>query len=295
MTQPILQIFTYDDGAYEHDLPFRTVDIDGEIWFYAVDVCKALGLSNPTMALKPLWADDLNTTDGVDNWGQKQTFNIVSEAGLYRLIFQSRKEGARKFQRWVTKEVLPSIRKTGSYKVGTPDFVKRFNENWDRVDDGYFSVISELYIRFFGRFEQIGYRISDKSPNGKYIRPDISVGMGFPKYLKELGMDDYHKYYKHWTPHGVFDARQYPNSLLQYYIEYVERVWIPQQALDYLKKRDPNALAYLPLLLERGTKPALSDTIKNKRGRPAKQIIPPINDTPDRVAQAIMLPVEDNA
>jgi prophage antirepressor-like protein len=71
---------------------------------------------------------------------------VINESGLYNLILSSRKPEAKRFKKWVTSEVLPSIRKTGSYNGRVPAFIRRYNENWDRVEAGYFLVISELVI-----------------------------------------------------------------------------------------------------------------------------------------------------
>ena len=135
------------------------------MWFVAPDVCKTLGIQNATQALKSL-DDDEKLPYVLHRAGQKRKINLVSESGLYALIFKSSKPEAKKFRRWVTKEVIPAIRKTGAYGINrleTPNFVVRFNENWDRTDKGYFSVISELFIRLYGKFEQLGYQIPNKA------------------------------------------------------------------------------------------------------------------------------------
>ena len=88
-------------------------------WFVAKDVCDCLGLTNPTMALEGLADDEkmtLSNAEGhVGQQGGAQFFNIISEPGVYRLIFKSRKAEAEAFRRWVTHDVLPSIRQTGMY------------------------------------------------------------------------------------------------------------------------------------------------------------------------------------
>src|SRR5690606_807831 len=99
------------------DRPVRTVVVDGEPWFVIADVCRVLDLSNPTMAANRLDPDDLRTTEVIDGMGRTQQARITNEAGLYELIFQSRKPEARDFRRWVTHEVLPAIRRTGRYEV----------------------------------------------------------------------------------------------------------------------------------------------------------------------------------
>lgn len=100
--------------------PLRTLtDKAGEPWFVAKDVCDILGMSNPSMAVTALDKDEVAQIDPKDYLGSEnrsnQAVNIVSEPGLYKLIMRSRKPEAKEFQRWVTHEVLPQIRKTGGY------------------------------------------------------------------------------------------------------------------------------------------------------------------------------------
>lgn len=89
----------------------RVVEIDGEAWFVAADVCRVLEIQNPTDALKRLDDDERSRF----NLGRQGEANIVNESGLYALVSTSRKPEAKKFRKWVTNEVLPSIRKTGMY------------------------------------------------------------------------------------------------------------------------------------------------------------------------------------
>lgn len=91
----------------------------GEPWFVAKDVCDILGMSNPSMAIAALDKDEVSQVDPKNYLGSEnrsnQAINIVSEPGLYRLVMKSRKPEAKEFQRWVTHEVLPQIRRTGGY------------------------------------------------------------------------------------------------------------------------------------------------------------------------------------
>ena len=97
----------------------RIIARDGEPWFVLADVCQVLGTTNPSMASKGLDDDEkmtLSLTEGHSGQrGGAQSVTIVNEPGFYRIVMRSDKPIARKFQRWVTWEVLPSIRKTGSY------------------------------------------------------------------------------------------------------------------------------------------------------------------------------------
>lgn len=92
---------------------------DGEPWFVAKDVCAALGIVNHLDAIGRL-DDDEKGGSVVTTPSGDQTMKIVSESGLYNLIFQSRKAEAKAFRKWVTSEVLPSLRKTGRYELGQP-------------------------------------------------------------------------------------------------------------------------------------------------------------------------------
>lgn len=101
--------------AYQ-DSEVRTLTLDGQPWFVAADLTNILGLTNPSVALSRLDEDERSKF----NLGRQGEANIVNEPGLYSLILASRKPEAKAFKRWVTHEVLPSIRKTGSYTVGQP-------------------------------------------------------------------------------------------------------------------------------------------------------------------------------
>lgn len=94
-------------------------DEQGEPLFVLKDVCDALGLGNTSMVADRLNEDGVSTTEVIDNLGRTQKTNVVTEAGLYEVIFMSRKPEAKAFKRWVTREVLPSIRKHGMYATPT--------------------------------------------------------------------------------------------------------------------------------------------------------------------------------
>ena len=103
----------------------RIIELDGEVWLVAKDVCDILGLTNPTMAIQELDDDEKMTLSNSEGHSGKrggaQSYNVINEAGLYKLTFKSRKPAAKEFTRWVTHEVLPSIRKTGSYTAPHAD------------------------------------------------------------------------------------------------------------------------------------------------------------------------------
>lgn len=107
-----IQLFNFEDQKV------RTMLIDGNPCFVAVDVCKILGLTNTTIALSRLDEDERAKL----NLGRQGETNIVNESGLYSLVLASRKKTAHKFKRWITHEVLPSIRKHGAYMTDEKAF-----------------------------------------------------------------------------------------------------------------------------------------------------------------------------
>ena len=97
----------------------RTVNIDGEPWFVGKDVANSLGYSNNRKAISDHVGEE-DKRDGVtirDSIGREQNPILINESGMYSLIFGSKLESAKRFKHWVTSEVLPAIRKTGSYQA----------------------------------------------------------------------------------------------------------------------------------------------------------------------------------
>jgi prophage antirepressor-like protein len=109
----INQIFDY------HGVQVRTVIKDGDPWFVLKDACDILGLRSPDVRQR--LGDDVVSSHAVkDSLGRDNAATIINEDGLYDVILESRKPEAKAFRKWVTSEVLPSIRKTGSYSINIP-------------------------------------------------------------------------------------------------------------------------------------------------------------------------------
>lgn len=113
----------------------RSVLKDGAPWFVAVDVCKALGLNQVTRAMSRLDSDEggLLEVPHPQNADKMIEINAVSEAGLYHLILCSKKPEARAFKRWITHEVIPSIRKHGAYM--TDALLSRMDEHPELISE----------------------------------------------------------------------------------------------------------------------------------------------------------------
>lgn len=149
-----LQIFNSEEFG-----DIRTVTIDDEPWFVGIDVAKSLGYANPKNAVPKHVSEEDKLNTQIEYAGQRREVTIINESGLYSLIFGSKLESAKRFKRWVTSEVLPAIRKTGSYQKpmtiaeqiqllaqGSQDHEKRIEklENTMTIDYGQQKSISDL-------------------------------------------------------------------------------------------------------------------------------------------------------
>lgn len=107
-----LQIFNFDNSEV------RTISIDGEPWFVGKDVANVLGYERPTKAVRDhVDVEDKDEVPIQDSIGRMQNTCIINESGLYSLILSSKLKDAKRFKRWVTSEVLPTLRKTGVYQM----------------------------------------------------------------------------------------------------------------------------------------------------------------------------------
>ena len=178
-----LQVFSYKDQQV------RTIERDGEVWLVAADVCDILELSNPTEALRALDDDERNTlriTEGTSPKGGNPNMNVINEAGLYKLTFKSRKSEAKSFTRWVTHEVLPSIRKTGSYSVFNPalpsgvlDGAKLIFETAGIKDNQLTLALDKVYRSYTGRSALQAGEVTLIAPSMKQILTPTEIGSHF--------------------------------------------------------------------------------------------------------------------
>lgn len=141
-----LQIFSNSEFG-----EIRTITKDNEPMFCLADVCRILEIKNVSDCKSRLRQKGVVTTDTLTNGG-KQKMVFIDESNLYKTIFQSRKESAERFTEWVTSEVLPSIRKTGSYNkpMTTAEKIhllaqgnEELNERVDKVEDKITSIEEE--------------------------------------------------------------------------------------------------------------------------------------------------------
>ena len=159
----------------------RVSSINGEAWFVAKDVCSCLELKNVTKAISSIDIEDRVITDGKDTLGRNYRQELVNESGLYSLIFKSEKAEAKKFKRWVTKEVLPSLRKNGSYSIA--DWHNKRSEG---------KVVRKEFTDVI-KFELIPLAISQGSANSKRLYQVYSKMIRDLLFIfeKKTGRDSY--------------------------------------------------------------------------------------------------------
>jgi len=231
----------------------RTVIIDGEIWFVAKDICDILEIKNPTDALSGLSDKMKMTLEGKESilaiTEDANTVRIllVSEPGMYKLVFKSRKPEAEKFSDRVVTEVLPTIRKTGSYWITRhlSPMMMRFSLNAKQNSTlWYRSMLNKMVELFALPLEHSGFELPDN------IIPDISTGMLFNKYLKEKWYEPEKicKTYTHTYSDGrqIVWVKQYPDSLYPLFTERFQKERLAKRCASYLIKRtDEYILPYL--------------------------------------------------
>lgn len=158
---------------FEEEHLVRQVDQNGEIWFVGADVCRVLGLKNARSSLA-LLDEDEKGVHTMDTPGGEQDMIIVSEPGVYRLVFKSRKPIAERFKRWLAHEVIPSIRKTGQYTVSgdilpEPEEPRPFPD-WPMEELRTKRGVVDMYRMLYGTM------------SGQWIAPQL----GFPPPPSEI-------------------------------------------------------------------------------------------------------------
>lgn len=208
-----LQIFNSEEFG-----EVRTIEIDGKPYFVGTDVAKALGYSNPRKAIldhcKGVTKRDTPTSSGV------QSMSYINEGDLYRLIMKSKLPSAEKFEAWVMDEVLPTIRKTGSYQkpmtvaeqiqllaLGNQDHEERIEklENTMTIDYGQQKYLGDLVSRVVievlggkksNAYDEIGKKVFAECNRDVKTYFDVNARNNIPKLRYQEAVE----YIKEWTP-----------------------------------------------------------------------------------------------
>lgn len=157
----------------------RTVELDGEPWLVGKDVATALGYKNPQEAIRTHVDDEDKGVSEILTPGGKQSVPIINESGLYSLVLSSKLPTARKFRRWVTSEVLPSIRKTGGYTAKPMTSYQQMMAETRRRNAQIQEarIYTELAKRYKGTtYEQVLNAHATRSLSGEYLLPLPEAG-----------------------------------------------------------------------------------------------------------------------
>jgi prophage antirepressor-like protein len=229
-----LQVFKFKN----HDV--RMIDKNGEPWWVLKDVCNVLDLRNPSML-----ADRLDDDERAKfNLGRQGETNIINESGLYNVILRSDKPEAKAFKRWVTHEVLPSIRKTGGYGNYRPDYKRRAVKPMEFENTLFGKVRGirigrEPYLAAADVAKALGYRAASSIVSYHFNEPlkvDVLTRMGIQ------GMNFLN------AAEAVQFAENSRNLATDKFIGWVRDEILPalQQAVDACGRRDGTPAAALP-------------------------------------------------
>lgn len=210
-----LQIFNSEEFG-----DIRTVTIDNEPWFVGKDVATALGYKNTADAIGKHIDTDDKLTSQIAIAGQRRDVVVINESGVYALIFGSKLESAKRFKHWVTAEVLPSIRKTGSYQKpmtvaeqiqllaqGNQDHEERIEklENTMTIDYGQQKYLGDLVSRVVievlggkksNAYDEIGKKVFAECNRDVKTYFDVNARNNIPKLRYQEAVE----YIKEWTP-----------------------------------------------------------------------------------------------
>ena len=210
-----LQIFNSEEFG-----DIRTITIDNEPWFVGIDVAKSLGYANPKNAVPKHVSEEDKLNTQIEYAGQRREVTIINESGLYSLIFGSKLESAKRFKRWVTSEVLPTIRKTGSYRkplttveqiqviaTGFLDHEERLNrlENTMTIDyaqqESIRDLVSSVVIAHLGGKESNAYKEIGKKVFAECNR-DIKTyfAVNARNNIPKLRFKESMEYVRNWHP-----------------------------------------------------------------------------------------------
>ena len=218
----------------------RTVTKDGEVWFVGKDVADILEYANTAKAIRDHVDDEDKLTERIVLSGQNREVICINESGLYGLILSSKLPSARKFKRWVTSEVLPAIRKTGSYDMDeySPEMkaILMHDKKLVKIDNRVTDLENHMTIDY-GQQTVLGDEVNKAvldALGGKYSNAYNEIGK---KVFAECNRDL--KHYFHVNARNNVPKKRYYEA-----IEYIKR-WKPCTNTQ-IQIRDCNAQVCMP-------------------------------------------------
>jgi len=235
-----IDIFKYEEREVR-----VTKDDHGEPWFVAKDVCEILEIGNTSQALSRLNESMKGITTN-DTLGGAQEMITVSEAGLYKLVFTSRKPEAEKFTDWIASEVLPTIRRHGAYM--TPETIEKVLTDPDTIIQLATRLKEERLARLNLEAEKVKMlpkvESFDKFMDGKNNKTVGTVakelGTGQKRFFKILREDEYLRGnnipYQRWIEQGLFVVKEKPITMGEINYNH-SQTYITPKGIDYFSKK----------------------------------------------------------
>lgn len=218
----------------------RTINIDGEPWFVGKDVAKILGYKDTSDAMRRHVDDEDKLTRCFTDSGQKRELYIINESGLYSVILSSKLPSAKRFKRWVTSEVLPVIRKTGSYEMDdySPEMkaILMHDKKLVKIDNRVTDLENHMTIDYGEQVvlgDEVNKAVLD-ALGGKYSNAYNEIGK---KVFAECNCDL--KHYFHVNARNNVPKKRYYEAL-----EYIQE-WKPCTNTQ-IQIRDCNAQVCMP-------------------------------------------------
>lgn len=218
----------------------RTINIDGEPWFVGKDVAKILGYKDTSDAMRRHVDDEDKLTRCFTDSGQKRELYIINESGLYSVILSSKLPSAKRFKRWVTSEVLPVIRKTGSYEMDdySPEMkaILMHDKKLVKIDNRVTDLENHMTIDYGEQVvlgDEVNKAVLD-ALGGKYSNAYNKIGK---KVFAECNRDL--KHYFHVNARNNVPKKRYYEAL-----EYIQE-WKPCTNTQ-IQIRDCNAQVCMP-------------------------------------------------
>lgn len=216
-----LQIFNFEE------LPVRTLTVNDEPYFVSKDVAEILGYLRPSDAIKSHVDEEDKLTRQFTVSGQLRNMTVINESGLYSLIFSSKLDSAKRFKRWVTSEVLPELRKTGTYQakpLTTSEQIQLIAKGNTELDERI-TTIEETYPIMHGQAKHIQQLVAKKVAE--------IVRNKFNGYYKETSKKLFAEIYK--SIKNIFQVPTYnsiPRGRYEEAVTFVER-WQPSYDTTY--------------------------------------------------------------
>ena len=218
----------------------RTINIDGEPWFVGKDVAKILGYKDTSDAMRRHVDDEDKLTRCFTDSGQKRELYIINESGLYSVILSSKLPSAKRFKRWVTSEVLPVIRKTGSYEMDdySPEMkaILMHDKKLVKIDNRVTDLENHMTIDYGEQVvlsDEVNKAVLD-ALGGKYSNAYNEIGK---KVFAECNRDL--KHYFHVNARNNVPKKRYYEA-----VEYIQK-WKPCTNTQ-IQIRDCNAQVCMP-------------------------------------------------